>query len=242
MCVCFPPSFVIHSVFKFVNLSRPSALLATVCPSVCLSINLPTCLFSLFLPQDTPACRDVSLNKHLSHIFALLHWYGNCNHLYFIWISAFLRGVMKKKVPVLWLHPFLPFYYAAHLERRRNVYSIYPPHSCSDPRGRYIWWLVKLLIEDFKHIRRRRAHWKSLWIKNISYAKRRSLTCPQHDFPACWPVRVLGPSLQSSVCFSFVWFAQSPARHSCHRYTLRAKGSKKGSPWGAEVLPRTISG
>lgn len=53
VCVCFPPSFVTHSVFKFVNLSRPSALLATVCPSVCLSINLPTCLFSLFFCPKT---------------------------------------------------------------------------------------------------------------------------------------------------------------------------------------------
>lgn len=48
---------------------------------------------------------------------------------------------------------------------REHLSHLYSLHCCTDPWGPYFWWLVMLLIEEFKLIQPTKTHRKLLWIK-----------------------------------------------------------------------------
>lgn len=181
----FSPSLSLSlSIYLICLLLWPPSVLLSVCTSASSSVcsplvELSTCLLSF------SALRHIGLSRCLSeYTLSMYHAHLSCLIVMEIWITHMLSEYLlssvcwSKKVPLSYNFTLtsLHFYYAAHSGRKCEFSSyLYSLHCCSDPWGPYFWWLVMLLIEEFKHIWLRKAPWKSLWIKL-------SLTCPLYDF------------------------------------------------------------
>lgn len=107
VCVCAFLWALPLSVFTFVNLSRLSALVGTVCPcvcssassSVCLLVYKPAYLFVFVYCRKVSACLCMT---YLSRLADMKMWIPNV-----IWICAFLYVVKKSLITSLCLLQFI---------------------------------------------------------------------------------------------------------------------------------------